>query len=57
LLSDDGAAFARAVDAEDDDPDSIIAVLAKDGDTVRNVYTTHPMLQDRERGIDLLCPI
>jgi len=23
---------------------------------VRHVYTAHPMLEDRERGIDLLCP-
>jgi len=59
LLSDDGPAFARAIDAEDADgrPDSTIVVFAKDGDTIRHVYTAHPMLEDRERGIDLLCPV
>src|SRR5579863_999741 len=59
LLSDDGSAFARAIDAEDADgrPDSTIVVLAKSGDEVRHVYTAHPMLEDRERGIDLLCPV
>jgi predicted dithiol-disulfide oxidoreductase (DUF899 family) len=59
LLSDDGPAFARAIDAEDADgnPDSTIVVFAKDGDKVRHVYTAHPMLEDRERGIDLLCPV
>ena len=50
---------SRAIDAEDADgnPDSTIVVFAKDGDEVRHVYTAHPMLQDRERGIDLLCPV
>jgi predicted dithiol-disulfide oxidoreductase (DUF899 family) len=59
LLSDDGPAFARAIDAEDADgnPDSTIAVFTKDGDQVRHVYTAHPMLDERERGIDLLCPV
>jgi len=59
LLSDDGPAFARDIDAEDEQgsPDSTIAVFAKDGDRVRHVYTAHPMLEDRERGIDLLCPV
>jgi len=59
LLSDDGAAFARDIDAEDDEgnPDSTVVVFAKDGDRVRHVYTAHPMLEDRERGIDLLSPI
>lgn len=59
LLSDDGSAFARAIDAEDADgnPDSTIAVFAKEGDAVRHVYTAHPMLADRERGIDLLSPV
>lgn len=59
LLSDDGPAFARDVDAEDaqGNPDSTIVVFAKDGDRVRHVYTAHPMLEDRERGIDLLCPV
>jgi predicted dithiol-disulfide oxidoreductase (DUF899 family) len=59
LLSDDGPAFARAVDAEDADgnPDSTIVVFAKDCERVRHVYTAHPMLDDRERGIDLLCPV
>ncbi|MBV8354680.1 MAG: DUF899 family protein [Candidatus Eremiobacteraeota bacterium] len=58
LLSDDGPSFARDVDAEDaqGDPDSTVVVFAKDGDRVRHVYTAHPMLDDRERGIDLLCP-
>ncbi len=58
LLSDDGPAFARDIDAEDADgrPDSTLVVLAKDGDEVRHVYTAHPMLEDRERGIDLLSP-
>jgi predicted dithiol-disulfide oxidoreductase (DUF899 family) len=59
LLSDDGSAFARDIDAEDSEgnPDSTIVVFAKDGDRVRHVYTAHPMLEDRERGIDLLCPV
>jgi predicted dithiol-disulfide oxidoreductase (DUF899 family) len=59
LLSDDGSSFARAIDAEDSEgrPDSTVVVLAKDGDQLRHVYTAHPMLEDRERGIDLLCPI
>jgi predicted dithiol-disulfide oxidoreductase (DUF899 family) len=59
LLSGDGPAFARAIDAEDADgnPDSTIVVFAKDGHEVRHVYTAHPMLEDRERGIDLLSPV
>ncbi|MGA8574088.1 MAG: DUF899 family protein [Candidatus Cybelea sp.] len=59
LLSDDGPAFARDLEAEDADgnPDSTVAVFAKDGDAVRHVYTAHPMLAGRERGIDLLCPV
>jgi predicted dithiol-disulfide oxidoreductase (DUF899 family) len=59
LLSDDGSSFARDIDAEDAEgnPDSTVVVFAKDGDRVRHVYTAHPMLEDRERGIDLLCPI
>ncbi len=59
LLSDDGPAFARAIDAEDAEgnPDSTIVVLAKEGGSIRHVYTAHPMLEDRERGIDLLCPV
>jgi|ERR1700722_9488263 predicted dithiol-disulfide oxidoreductase (DUF899 family) len=59
LLSDDGPAFARAIDAEDADgnPDSTIVVFEKDGDDARHVYTAHPMLDDRERGIDLLSPV
>lgn len=58
LLSD-GSDFARAIDAEDAEgnPDSTIVVFAKDGDRVRHVYTAHPLLEDRERGIDLLCPV
>jgi predicted dithiol-disulfide oxidoreductase (DUF899 family) len=59
LLSDDGPAFARAIDAEDAEgnPDSTIVVFAKDGGEVRHVYTAHPVLADRERGIDLLSPV
>ncbi len=59
LLSDDGPAFARAIDAEDAEgnPDSTIVVLAKNGGEMRHVYTAHAMLEDRERGIDLLCPV
>jgi len=59
LLSDDGPDFARDVGAEDAQgrPDSTIAIFAKEGSTVRHVYTAHPMLEDRERGIDLLCPV
>ena len=59
LLSDDGPTFARDIDAEDaeGDPDSTVVVLAKDGDRVRHVYTAHPVLEDRPRGIDLLCPV
>lgn len=59
LLSDDGSRFARDIDAEDAEgnPDSTIVVFAKDGDAIRHVYTAHPMLEDRERGIDLLSPI
>ena len=59
LLSDDGPSFARDIDAEDADgnPDSTVSVFSKDGDVLRHVYTAHPMLEDRERGIDLLCPV
>jgi predicted dithiol-disulfide oxidoreductase (DUF899 family) len=59
LLSDDGPSFARDIDAEDAEgrPDSTVVVLAKDGERVRHVYTAHPMLEDRERGIDLLSPV
>ncbi|HEX3671296.1 MAG TPA: DUF899 family protein [Candidatus Cybelea sp.] len=59
LLSDDGPAFARDIDAEDAEgnPDSTVVVFAKDGDAVRHAYTAHPMLADRERGIDLLSPV
>jgi predicted dithiol-disulfide oxidoreductase (DUF899 family) len=59
LLSDVGPAFARALGAEDADgrPDSTIAVFERNGDTLRHVYTAHPVLEDRERGIDLLCPV
>jgi predicted dithiol-disulfide oxidoreductase (DUF899 family) len=59
LLSDDGPAFARDIDAEDAEgnPDSTLVVFAKDGDSIRHVYTAHPMLADRERGIDLLSPV
>ncbi|HEV3092430.1 MAG TPA: DUF899 family protein [Candidatus Cybelea sp.] len=59
LLSDDGNAFARDIDAEDAEgkPDSTVVVLAKDGDTLRHVYTAHPMLEDRERGTDQLSPV
>lgn len=59
LLSDDGSSFARDIDAEDAEgnPDSTVTVFAKDGDRVRHVYTAHPLLEGRERGIDLLCPV
>lgn len=59
LLSDDGSSFARDIGAEDADgsPDSTIIVFAKEGERLRHVYTAHPMLADRERGIDLLSPI
>jgi predicted dithiol-disulfide oxidoreductase (DUF899 family) len=59
LFSDDGPQFARDIDAEDAEgnPDSTIAVFARHGDQVRHVYTAHPMLEGRERGIDLLCPV
>jgi predicted dithiol-disulfide oxidoreductase (DUF899 family) len=48
-----------ALGAEDADgrPDSTIAVFERNGDTLRHVYTAHPVLEDRERGIDLLCPV
>lgn len=59
LLSDDGSSFARDIGAEDAEgsPDSTIIVFAKEGERLRHVYTAHPMLEDRERGIDLLSPI
>jgi len=59
LLSDDGPQFARDIDAEDADgrPDSTVAVFQKDGDQVRHFYSAHPMLDDREGGIDLLAPV
>jgi predicted dithiol-disulfide oxidoreductase (DUF899 family) len=59
VLSDDGPAFARDIGAEDADgnPDSTVVVFAKEGDRVRHVYTAHPVLEDRPRGIDLLCPV
>lgn len=51
--------FARDIGAEDEngDPDSTVAVFAKDGNEIRHTYTAHPMLDDRERGIDLLMPL
>ncbi|HTX58000.1 MAG TPA: DUF899 family protein [Candidatus Acidoferrales bacterium] len=49
-------AFRSGEDAEGR-PDSTVAVFRKDGDQVRHFYTAHPMLDDRERGIDLLCPV
>jgi predicted dithiol-disulfide oxidoreductase (DUF899 family) len=59
LLSDDSPAFARDVEAEDDEgrPDSTVIVFAKDGDRVRHVYTAHPILDGRPGGIDLLSPV
>ena len=59
LLSDDGPQFARDIDAEDADgnPDSTIVVFTREGGQMRHVYTAHPNLEDRERGIDLLCPV
>jgi predicted dithiol-disulfide oxidoreductase (DUF899 family) len=58
LLSS-GSEFARDIGAEDEqgDPDSTVVVFAKDGDRIRHTYTAHPMLDDRERGIDLLSPL
>jgi predicted dithiol-disulfide oxidoreductase (DUF899 family) len=59
LLSDEGSAFARDIAAEDAQgrPDSTIVVFAKDGNSIRHVYTAHPVLEDRPRGIDLLSPV
>ena len=59
LLSDDGPQFARDIDAEDaeGDPDSTIAVFRNEAGGIRHFYTAHPMLEERERGIDLLCPV
>lgn len=59
LLSDDGPQFARDIGAEDADgnPDSTIVVFTREGGRIRHFYTAHPMLEDRERGIDLLCPV
>jgi predicted dithiol-disulfide oxidoreductase (DUF899 family) len=59
LLSDDGPQFARDIDAEDAEgnPDSTIVVFTKTGGQIRHFYTAHPLLEDRERGIDLLCPV
>jgi predicted dithiol-disulfide oxidoreductase (DUF899 family) len=51
--------FARDIGAEDEngDPDSTIVVFVKDGDRIRHTYTAHAMLEDRQRGIDLLSPV
>lgn len=51
--------FARDIGAEDEngDPDSTVVVFAKDGETVVHTYTAHSMVDDRERGIDLLSPV
>lgn len=59
LLSDDGPQFARDIDAEDAEgnPDSTITVFTRQAGQLRHVYTAHPMLEGRERGIDLLCPV
>jgi predicted dithiol-disulfide oxidoreductase (DUF899 family) len=59
LLSDDGPQFARDIDAEDAEgnPDSTVVVFTKSGHEIRHFYTAHPMLEDRERGIDLLSPV
>lgn len=59
LLSDDGPQFARDIDAEDAEgnPDSTIVVFTKRDGQIRHFYTAHPLLEDRERGIDLLCPV
>jgi predicted dithiol-disulfide oxidoreductase (DUF899 family) len=59
LLSDDGPQFARDIDAEDAEgnPDSTVVVFTKSGNEIRHFYTAHPMLEDRERGIDLLSPV
>jgi predicted dithiol-disulfide oxidoreductase (DUF899 family) len=58
LLSS-GSDFARDICAEDaqGDPDSTVVVFAKEGDRVRHTYTAHSILEDRERGIDLLSPV
>ena len=54
-----GSDFARDIGAEDETgrPDSTIVVFSKDGDIIRHRYSAHSMLDDRERGIDLLSPI
>ncbi len=58
LLSS-GSDFARDIGAEDEngDPDSTVVVFAKDGDRIRHTYTAHSIVEDRERGIDLLSPV
>lgn len=50
---------ARDIGAEDENgnPDSTIVVFAKDGGRIRHTYTAHSMLEDRQRGIDLLSPV
>lgn len=58
LLSDAGTDLADAIGARDADnnPDSTVAVFAKDGPTLRYVYTMHAY-DGKERGIDLLNPL
>jgi len=61
VLSDVGTQLADAIGArdEDGDPVSTVAVFAKDGDTLRHVYTMHPdeVESGNGRGIDLLNPV
>ena len=60
VLSDIGTEFADAIGArdEDGDPVSTVAVFAKDGATLRHVYTMHPDENGSTiRGIDLLNPV
>ncbi len=58
FLSDEGAVFAQHIGAEDGEgnPDSTIAVFAKESGGVRHVYTAHPTLEGRGQGLDLLTP-
>lgn len=51
--------FARDIGAEDaqGDPDSTVVVFSKEGERIRHTYTAHSMLEDRQRGIDLISPL
>ena len=59
LLSDRGASFAHDTGAEDREgrTDSTVLVFANDGAAIRHVYTGHPFMDDKQRNIDLLCPV